>query len=276
MIRITGLSFVYNPGREDEILALNDINLAVKEGEFVVVLGRNGSGKSTLARHFNGLLLPTAGEVSVDGLSTKDPQDLWKIRQLVGMVFQNPDNQIVATVVEEDVAFGPENLGAPPVEIRKRVDEALSAVHMSEYARYEPHLLSGGQKQRVAIAGILAMKSKYLVLDEPTSQLDPRGRREVMETLRNLNVKEGVTVVHITHFVEEAIYAERVIVMDKGRVALDGAPRAALGDVERVKSLGITPPLMTILAHHLTKRGLKVPQDILDVEEMVRALCSLS
>jgi energy-coupling factor transport system ATP-binding protein len=276
MIEITGLSFVYNPGREDEILALNDINLAVKEGEFVVVLGRNGSGKSTLARHFNGLLLPTAGEVSVDGLSTKDPQDLWKIRQLVGMVFQNPDNQIVATVVEEDVAFGPENLGAPPVEIRKRVDEALSAVHMSEYARYEPHLLSGGQKQRVAIAGILAMKSKYLVLDEPTSQLDPRGRREVMETLRNLNVKEGVTVAHITHFVEEAIYAERVVVMDKGRVALDGAPRAVLGDVGRVKSLGITPPPMTILAHRLAERGLKVPRDILDVEEMVRTLCFLS
>lgn len=276
MIEITGLSFVYNPGREDEILALNDINLAVKEGEFMVVLGRNGSGKSTLARHFNGLLLPTEGEVNVDGLSTKDPQDLWKIRQLVGMVFQNPDNQIVATVVEEDVAFGPENLGAPPVEIRKRVDEALAAVHMLEYARYEPHLLSGGQKQRVAIAGILAMKSKYLVLDEPTSQLDPRGRREVMETLRNLNVKEGATVVHITHFVEEAIYAERVIVMDKGRVALDGAPRAVLGDVERVKSLGITPPPMTILAHRLAKRGLKVPRDILDVEEMVRTLCSLS
>lgn len=276
MIRITGLSFVYNPGREDEILALNDINLAVKEGEFVVVLGRNGSGKSTLARHFNGLLLPTAGEVSVDGLLTKDPQDLWKIRQLVGMVFQNPDNQIVATVVEEDVAFGPENLGAPPVEIRKRVDEALAAVHMSEYARYEPHLLSGGQKQRVAIAGILAMKSKYLVLDEPTSQLDPRGRREVMETLRNLNVKEEVTVVHITHFVEEAIYAERVIVMDKGRVALDDAPRAILGDVEKIKSLGITPPLMTTLAHRLAEGGLKVPRDILDVEEMVRTLCSLS
>ncbi|MEW6189830.1 MAG: energy-coupling factor transporter ATPase [Actinomycetota bacterium] len=276
MIKISNLTYTYNPGRRDQIIALHNVNLTIQPGEFVAILGSNGSGKSTLAKLLNGLLIPTSGEVSVENLSTNDPDNLWRIRQLVGMIFQNPENQIVATVVEEDVAFGPENLGLARDEIRRRVDRALSLVRMSRYARYEPHLLSAGQKQRVAIAGVLAMMPKYLVLDEPTSMLDPLGRKEIIEILKGLNTEHGVTVIHITHFPEEAVFANRLLIMEGGRIISDGCPREVFSDVHGLRHTGVTIPPMTDLARGLVKLGLKIPQSILTVDEMVDALCSLN
>lgn len=241
----------------------------------MAIIGPNGSGKSTLAKLFNGLYLPTKGDIYVDGLNTKDKDSVWKIRQKAGMVFQNPDNQIVATVVEEDVAFGPENLGIPPKEIRNRVKEALEIVELSEFAQKAPHLLSGGQKQRVAIAGIIAMRPECIILDEPTAMLDPVGRREVIKTIKKLNKEEDKTIVLITHFMEEAVQADRVVVMEKGHIIMQGAPREIFSRVDMLKHVGLDVPQVTELAHRLARDGVEVRPDILTVEEMVDSLCQL-
>ncbi len=256
-------------------LALRNINLRIEPGEFVAIIGPNGSGKSTLAKLFNGLYTPTEGDIFVAGFNTKNQDDIWKIRQRAGMVFQNPDNQIVATIVEEDVAFGPENLGIPPEEIRHRVKEALEIVELTEYADKAPHLLSGGQKQRVAIAGILAMKPDCIILDEPTAMLDPVGRKEVISTVKKLNQNEGKTIVLITHFMEEAVQADRVLVMEKGKVVMEGKPNEIFSQVERLKKLGLDVPQVTELAYKLTRDSVPVRRDILTVEEMVDCLCQL-
>lgn len=256
-------------------LALKNINLRIEPGEFVAIIGPNGSGKSTLAKLFNGLYTPTEGDIFVAGFNTKNQDDIWKIRQKAGMVFQNPDNQIVATIVEEDVAFGPENLGIPPEEIRQRVKEALEIVELTEYADKAPHLLSGGQKQRVAIAGILAMEPDCIILDEPTAMLDPVGRKEVISTVKKLNQNEGKTIVLITHFMEEAVQADRVLVMEKGKVVMEGKPNEIFSQVERLKKLGLDVPQVTELAYKLTRDSVPVRRDILTVEEMVDCLCQL-
>lgn len=256
-------------------LALNNINLTIKPGEFVAIIGPNGSGKSTLAKLFNGIFLPTKGDIFVNGLNTKDKDKIWEIRQKAGMVFQNPDNQIVATIVEEDVAFGPENLGIPPKEIRQRIDEALRTVELTEFANKAPHLLSGGQKQRVAIAGILAMKPDCIILDEPTAMLDPVGRKEVISTVNKLNKQEGKTVVLITHFMQEAVCADRVLVMEKGRIVMEGKPREIFSQVEELKKHGLDVPQVTELANLLSKENVPLPRDILTVDEMVDCLCQL-
>ena len=255
-----------------KIPALSDINITIEQGEFVAILGHNGSGKSTLARHLNALLVPTAGTLWVNGMDSKDQQNAWPIRQLAGMVFQNPDNQLVATIVEEDVAFGPENLGIPPKEIRSRVDESLQAVGMTKYASTGPHQLSGGQKQRIAIAGILAMDPKCIVLDEPTAMLDPIGRQEVIETVGKLNKERGITVILITHFMEEAVKAGRVIVMDKGCVVMDGPPRSIFKEVKKMKALGLDTPSVTALAHSLRDRGITIADDIMSDEEFIEEI----
>nr|WP_273701856.1 energy-coupling factor transporter ATPase [Tepidanaerobacter acetatoxydans] len=256
-------------------LALKNINLRIEPGEFVAIIGPNGSGKSTLAKLFNGLYTPSEGDIFVAGFNTKNQDDIWKIRQKAGMVFQNPDNQIVATIVEEDVAFGPENLGIPPEEIRHRVKEALEIVELTEYADKAPHLLSGGQKQRVAIAGILAMKPDCIILDEPTAMLDPVGRKEVISTVKKLNQNEGKTIVLITHFMEEAVQADRVLVMEKGKVVMEGKPNEIFSQVQRLKKLGLDVPQVTELAYKLTRDSVPVRRDILTVEEMVDCLCQL-
>ncbi|MFO7152565.1 MAG: energy-coupling factor transporter ATPase [Bacillota bacterium] len=256
-------------------MALKDVNLRIGKGEFVAIIGPNGSGKSTLAKLFNGLFVPTKGRVTVDGLDTRDRENVWKIRQKAGMVFQNPDNQIVATVVEEDVAFGPENLGVPPEEIRRRVDEALEIVELKDYAQKPPHQLSGGQKQRVAIAGILAMRPEYIIMDEPTAMLDPVGRKEVINTVKRLNREEGKTIVLITHFMEEAVQADRIIVMSEGRVLMEGSPREIFSKVDELKAIGLDVPQVTELAHRLKGRGLAVRSDVLTIDEMVECLCPL-
>lgn len=258
---------------QGEITALKGINLEIEKGDFIAIIGHNGSGKSTLAKHFNALLLPYSGSVTVCGMDTRDKNKLWNIRQQVGMVFQNPDNQLIATTVEEDVAFGPENLGIEPEQIRRLVDEALDSVRMSAYKIRAPHLLSGGQKQRVAIAGIVAMRPNILVLDEPTAMLDPIGRREVMETVTRLNREEGLTVIHITHFMEEAAFARRVIVMEEGQIVLDGPPHEVFSQVEKLKELRLDVPAMVELRNGLMKAGFEMPPGILTVEEMVVALC---
>ena len=247
--------------------------MSIADGEFLAVLGTNGSGKSTLARHFNALLLPTEGRCTVAGLDTKETQELWRIRQLVSMVFQNPDNQIIAAVVEDDVAFGPENLGIEPAEIRVRVRDALAAVGMERYRTAAPHLLSGGQKQRVAIAGALAMRTRCLVLDEPTAMLDPLGRQEVLQTVQRLHRERGITVIYITHFMEEAAAADRVIVMEEGRIAAEGTPREVFQDVSGMKARGLDVPLAVELAALLRADGISLPQDLLTDKELVRALC---
>jgi len=256
-------------------LALKDINLKINPGEFVAIIGPNGSGKSTLAKLFNGLFVPTQGDVFVAGFNTKNQEDIWEIRRRAGMVFQNPDNQIVATIVEEDVAFGPENLGIPPEEIRRRVKEALEIVELTEYADKAPHLLSGGQKQRVAIAGIIAMKPDCIILDEPTAMLDPVGRKEVISTVKRLNKEEGKTVVLITHFMEEAVQADRILVMEKGKIVMEGKPNEIFSQVDRLKKIGLDVPQVTELAYKLSKDGIPVRKDILSVEEMVDCLCRL-
>lgn len=274
MISVQDLFFAYEKAGEEGAKALNGINLTIDRGEYAAVIGHNGSGKSTLAKHFNALLTPTAGEVLVDGMSTRERKYLYEIRQRVGMVFQNPDNQIVATTVEEDVAFGPENLGLPPREIRERVAEALELVRMADMRRHAPHLLSGGQKQRVAIAGVIAMRPRCLVLDEPTAMLDPRGREEVLQTVLRLNEEEGITVIYITHFMEEARRARSLVVMDRGRIVLKGPPRRVFARGDLLRSLGLEVPPVTELAQRLMGRGLPVAPDILDADELVASLCS--
>jgi len=257
----------------EDIWALEEVNLEIKQGEFVAILGHNGSGKSTMAKLINALLLPDSGDVIVNGMNTKDDDNLWTIRQTAGMVFQNPDNQLVATIVEEDVAFGPENQGVEPLEIRKRVDDALKAVDMYDYRKRPPHLLSGGQKQRIAIAGVLALHSDCIVLDEPTAMLDPSGRKEVLETITKLNREEKKTVVLITHFMDEAVMADRVIVMDQGRIQLEGTPKEVFSNVERIKKFGLDVPQVTDLAHRLIEKGIVIQKDIIKIEELVDALC---
>lgn len=257
---------------ESILTALDEVDLDVKQGEFVAILGHNGSGKSTLAKHMNALLVPTEGTLFVDGMDTKDEEKIWEIRQAAGMVFQNPDNQIIATVVEEDVGFGPENLGVPTKEIWERVEKSLRAVGMYEYRKHSPNKLSGGQKQRVAIAGIMAMKPQCIVLDEPTAMLDPNGRKEVVRTVRELNQKEGVTVLLITHYMEEVIYADKVIVMDDGKIVMQGTPREIFAQVEKLKSYRMDVPQVTELAYKLKQAGMPLPDGILSIEEFVEAV----
>ncbi len=258
-----------------KVVALDNINITIEKGSFVAVLGHNGSGKSTFAKHINALVKPTAGTLWINGYDTKNDEFVWDIRQSAGMVFQNPDNQIVATVVEEDVAFGPENLGIEPEEIRKRVDAALSTVHMNEFRRSTPSKLSGGQKQRVAIAGVLAMKPECIVLDEPTAMLDPEGRKDVINTITRLNKEEKLTTVLITHYMDETVGADRIIVIDDGHVVMDGTPREVLVQVEKMKSYGLEVPQVTEIAYNLRKRGIDIPADILTPEEMAGAICRL-
>lgn len=253
--------------------AVDDVNLDIEAGEFVAVLGHNGSGKSTLAKHINALLLPTEGTLWVDDMETAKEQELWKIRQKAGMVFQNPDNQIIGTVVEEDVGFGPENMGVPTADIWKRVDESLQKTGMTAYRHHSPNKLSGGQKQRVAIAGVVAMRPQCIVLDEPTAMLDPNGRKEVLEAVRELNRQENVTVILITHYMEEVIHADRVYVMDGGRVVMQGTPREIFSQVETLKQYRLDVPQVTLLAHELKKSGADIPDGILTTEELVGALC---
>ena len=273
IIKVEHLAYTY-PGVDDTpgVRVFEDMNLTIEEGSFVAVLGTNGCGKSTLAKHFNSILLPSGGKVYVCGYDTSDEDRLIAIRRRVGMVFQNPDNQIVANVVEEDVAFGPENLGVSSAEIRYRVDNALKQVGMSRYAQHAPHLLSGGQKQRVAIAGIIAMEPKCIVLDEPTAMLDPRGRREVMETISQLNRDKKITVVLITHHMDEAAQAQRVVVMHKGKVAADGTPREVFSQVELLHDLGLAAPETVELSWELNKQGFDLPLDRLDEKECAQVL----
>ena len=272
MIKLDHMSHTYEDENGQTVYALKDISLEIQPGEFVAIIGTNGSGKSTLAKHFNVLLVPTEGTCEVLGMRTDDPANLWKIRQNVGMVFQNPDNQIVAAVVEDDVAFGPENLGVPPEEIRQRVSDALARVRMTAFAKHGPHLLSGGQKQRVAIAGILAMQSRCIVLDEPTAMLDPMGRKEVMDTIRQLN-QEGITVIIITHFMEEAVQAGRVIVIHHGEIKMDGTPREVFTHVDELLELGLDVPVPAELAARLRRKGIPLEGDIISKEELGDALC---
>jgi len=274
IIDVNNVSYVYRSHSEDmqDVKALDDISLSIVQGEFLAVLGRNGSGKSTLAKLMNALILPVNGTVIVNGIDTTNEELLWDIRSSTGMVFQNPDNQIVGTVVEEDVAFGPENLGVPPEELRVRVDESLEMIGMSAFKKHAPHQLSGGQKQRIAIAGILAMKPKCIVLDEATAMLDPVGRKEVMRILRKLNTEENITIVHITHHMDEAGKADRVLVIDKGRCVMLGTPREVFSDVKRIKSLGLDVPQVTELMYELNKFGFDFPTDVLTVDEAVKCL----
>ena len=261
--------------RTETFLALNDVNISIEKGSFVAILGHNGSGKSTFAKQINALITPTEGTLWVNGYDTKKEEFIWDIRQSAGMVFQNPDNQIVATIVEEDVAFGPENLGIESSRIRKRVDSVLEAVGMSAFKRQAPSKLSGGQKQRIAIAGVLAMKPKCIILDEPTAMLDPEGRKDVIETITRLNKEEGITIVLITHYMDEAVKADNVIVIDNGIVVMEGTPREIFVQVDKLKAFGLDVPQVTEVAYNLRKRGINIPADILTPEEMVGAICQL-
>ncbi|MGL4452881.1 MAG: energy-coupling factor transporter ATPase [Sarcina sp.] len=276
MVKAEELTFRYEGDEEKpEKIALNSVSMEVKRGEFLVVLGHNGSGKSTIAKHMNALLLPSEGRMLVAGMDTVEDSLLWEIRSRAGMVFQNPDNQLVATIVEEDVAFGPENLGVEPQEIRRRVDECLNKVGMYEYRKHAPHLLSGGQKQRIAIAGILAMMPECIILDEPTAMLDPSGRKEVLETIKDVNENLGITIILITHYMDEAAQADRVIVMDKGEVKLEGTPREVFSNVAQIKKIGLDVPQVTELAYELKQEGINISTDILNIDEMVNELCQL-
>ena len=257
---------------EGIITAVDNVSLSVKQGEFIAILGHNGSGKSTLAKHFNAILYPTEGTVFVDGMDTRDDEKLWDVRREAGMVFQNPDNQIIGQIVEEDVGFGPENLGVPTEEIWQRVEESLKAVGMYEVRKYAPGKLSGGQKQRVSIAGMIAMHPTCIVLDEPTAMLDPLGRKEVIRAVRALNDVEGITIILITHYMEEIIHADKVFVMDQGKVALQGTPREIFSQVEKLKELRLDVPQVTMLAHELREKGLDIPEGILTKEELIEAL----
>ncbi|MCL1808804.1 MAG: energy-coupling factor transporter ATPase [Clostridiales bacterium] len=273
IIRVEDLMFEYKQeGSEDSVKAIDGVSLSVERGSFTAIIGKNGSGKSTFAKHINALLLPSSGAVYVNGANTADEDKTWEIRQTVGMVFQNPDNQLVSSIVEDDVAFGPENLGIEPTEIRQRVDGALCAVDMYEARTMAPHLLSGGQKQRVAIAGVVAMAPECIIFDEPTAMLDPSGRREVMDIIKKLNAR-GITIVLITHFMEEAAAADRIIVMEDGKIALDGAPKEVFCNVGYIESLGLDVPLAARLSHKLRGRGIEVPAGIADTDELVGFLC---
>ena len=278
IIKAAKLAFDYlrygEEGEEPEVnRAIDHVDLDIEEGKFIAILGHNGSGKSTLAKHINGLLVPTEGTLWVDHMNTASDADIWNIRQKAGMVFQNPDNQIIGTVVEEDVGFGPENLGVPTEDIWKRVDESLQAVGMTAYRHHSPNKLSGGQKQRVAIAGVMAMHPKCIVLDEPTAMLDPNGRKEVLEAVHQLNRQENVTVVLITHYMEEVIDADRVVVMDGGHVVMEGTPKEIFSQVETLKKYRLDVPQVTLLAHELKQSGVDIPDGILTTEELVNALC---
>ena len=266
------VTHVYQSGEGEGHEALCGVTLSIGAGEFVAVLGANGSGKSTLARHLNALLLPSAGQCLVRGMDTRDEALRWDIRQEVSMVFQNPDNQLIAAVVADDVAFGPENLGIPPAEIRRRVADALALVGMEDYAQAAPHLLSGGQKQRIAIAGAIAMQTHALVLDEPTAMLDPRGRMEVLNAVKKLHEEQGMTIVYITHFMEEALAADRIVLMDAGQVVMDGTPHAIFSQPERVRALGLDVPLAADIAERLRRGGWGLPQDIVTDEELLHCL----
>lgn len=255
--------------------AVDHVSLDVEQGQFIAILGHNGSGKSTLAKHINAILKPTEGEMTVDGMSTSEEDTVWSVRQTAGMVFQNPDNQIVATIVEEDVAFGPENLGVPTDEIWERVNKALESVNMTMYRGYSPNKLSGGQKQRVAIAGVLAMKPKCIVLDEATAMLDPLGRKEVMSAIIELNKVEKITVILITHYMDEAVLADKIFVMDKGKIAMEGTPRQVFSHVEEIRELRLDVPAATAMAYELRKAGYNIPKDILTRDELVEAVCQL-
>ena len=273
LIEIKNLKHSYIDTDGNEIHALNGVSLDIYNGEFIAVIGANGSGKSTLARHLNALLLPTEGKCIVAGMDTADDKNLWNIRQHVGMVFQNPDNQIVAAIVEEDVAFGPENIGVPPAEIRTRVDNALAAVGMTEYAKHAPHLLSGGQKQRVAIAGVLALEPDCIVLDEPTAMLDPRGRIEIVNTVKKLNREKNITVVYITHYMEEAMQADRIIAMEHGVIKMQGRPEEIFTKVKELHALGLETPLAAQAAFDLCQKGIKLADGIISNEELTEELC---
>lgn len=274
IIKFDNVSFAYKADEAETVATgvVDGFSLAVPEGQFLAVLGHNGCGKSTIAKLMNGILVPDSGKITVDGIDTSDDNRVMDVRKTVGMVFQNPDNQIVATIVEDDVAFGPENLGVDPKEIRQRVDDALKAVGMYEFRGREPHRLSGGQKQRVAIAGVLAMNTKCVVMDEPTAMLDPYGRQEVMDTIRMLNKERGITVILITHYMDEAVKADRVVVMDKGQIVLDGEPENVFRHVEKLKQLGLDVPQATELAYRLRKAGFPIADDILDEEECAAAI----
>ena len=276
MIEVNNLIYAYRESEDtDEKLVLKGIDLEINEGEFVAVLGHNGSGKSTFAKHLNAILLPAGGRVLVGGIDTKDEDKLLDIRQKVGMVFQNPDNQLVATIVEEDVAFAAENLGVEPSEIRKRVDDALETVGMTKYATYAPHLLSGGQKQRIAIAGVLAMNPKVIVFDEPTAMLDPKGRREVIATIKRLNREHNTTIVLITHNMDEAVCADRVVVINDGEIVVNDKPKNVFANVDKIKELRLDVPQVTALCHELKKRGFDIREDIVDVDECVEEILKL-
>lgn len=274
IVKVNNISFEYVTD-EAMFKAIDNLSLDVKKGEFVAIIGHNGSGKSTLSKNLNAILMPSKGNILIDGIDTKNEDRLWDIRQTAGMIFQNPDNQIVATIVEEDVAFGPENLGIHPKEIRSRVEESLKSVGMYELRDRQPHLLSGGQKQRVAIAGIIAMKPKCIIFDEATAMLDPSGRKEVMKTIKRLNKEENITILHITHFMEEAVEADRVIVMEKGRKIVEGTPRQVFSKIKMLKEIGLDVPCMTELSSLLSQEGLEINSDILTVDEMVMQLCRL-
>ncbi|WP_408072245.1 energy-coupling factor transporter ATPase [Butyrivibrio sp. JL13D10] len=280
MLRTKNLTFEYirrdEEGNVEGIkTAVDGVDLEVNAGEFISILGHNGSGKSTLAKHFNALLFPTEGTVWVDGLNTMEGENIWEVRQNAGMVFQNPDNQIIGQVVEEDVGFGPENMGIPTDEIWERVEESLKAVGMYEYRKSSPNHLSGGQKQRVSIAGVIAMHPKCIVFDEPTAMLDPNGRKEVIRAARALNEVEGITIILITHYMEEVIYSDRVFVMDKGRITMQGTPREVFSQVDKLQELRLGVPQVTLLAHELKARGLNIPDGVLDRKELINAIKAL-
>ena len=280
MIKSNNLVYEYtkynNEGEASgKVRAIDEVNLEIEEGQFVAILGHNGSGKSTLAKHLNALLLPTGGTIYVNGYNTLEPKDFWNVRKSAGMVFQNPDNQIIGTVVEEDVGFGPENLGVPTDEIWKRVEESLKAVGMIEYRHHSPNKLSGGQKQRVAIAGVVAMEPKCIVLDEPTAMLDPVGRQEVLNAAFKLRKEKKVTIILITHYMEEVVDADKVYVMDHGKVVMEGTPKVVFSQVEKLRKYHLEVPQVTLLAEELRKSGLDIPQGILKNEELIEAICQL-
>ena len=274
ILKIENLIFEYAQYEDGEpARAVDDVSLEIERGSFTAIIGRNGSGKSTLAKNINGLLMPTSGKIYVNGTDTSDEERIWEVRQTVGMVFQNPDNQLVSTIVEDDVAFGPENIGVPPDEIRTRVDEALKAVGMYEHRKKAPHLLSGGQKQRVAIAGTIAMKPQCIVFDEPTAMLDPSGRADVMKIIKGLN-REGITVVLITHFMEEAAEADRVVIMDRGRITMDGTPQEIFAQPEKIRQINLDVPVAVEVADRLRKSGADVPKNIVSTEELIEWVLS--
>lgn len=273
IITIKNLIFEYTRGDESQpVRAIDNLNLEIERGSFTAIIGKNGSGKSTLAKNLNGLLLPTEGVIYVDGFDTRDDENIWNVRQTAGMVFQNPDNQLVSAIVEDDVAFGPENLGIEPAEIRRRVDKALEDVNMGQFKKKAPHLLSGGQKQRIAIAGVVAMKPKCIIFDEPTAMLDPKGRAEIMSIIDELHA-EGITVILITHFMDEAVRADRVIIMHEGHILLDGTPQEVFEQEELIRSVNLDVPLMVEMGAKLRKAGIDVPKDIITEEKMVEFIC---